>query len=160
MSNVDANNRGKGWLWKCFPCENNLRMNTKLEVKWDNICQQCCIQSTKVLRERIDATDIDQNQIRTVQYLLINKLEEIEKMQVKSEEDELPDLFDEKYSEENEPVSDLHSDVDRTPRNFNPEWDEVRLPPHRPQCGKCGGNLQRWRDVMKCRDCGEEEFVL
>ena len=158
------NDREIGWLWQCFNCKNNLRMNSKLELQWDNSCQQCCSQSTKSLRERIHATDVDQNQIRTVQYLLINKLAQIEKdCDIKeSPSSRLPELFSEKVSEireertaGNEDNENFRVEIDRTPRNYNPVWDEPhRLPPRRPQCEKCGGNMKPIGDSLKCRDCG------
>ena len=144
-------------------------MDAKLELQWDNACRQCCSISTKILRERIQATDVDLNQIRTVQYLLINKLVQMEKdcdNKVPSDS-ELPDLFSEKYSETNEEKSDedefeenIQPEIDRTPRNFNPAWDEaIRLPAPRPQCGKCGGNMKpSGSGWLKCRECNEEQF--
>ena len=141
-------------------------MNSKLELQWDNACQKCCAKSTKTLRERIHATDVELNQIRTVQYLLINKLVQIEKEcenKVASKSN-LPDLFSENYSEISEETSNdegfVQPEIDRTPRNFNPAWDEaVRLPAPRPQCRQCGGNMKPYGSGwLKCRDCGEEQF--
>ena len=168
-NNTNRNNREIGWLWQCFNCNNHLRMDAKLELQWDNACRQCCSNSTKILRERIQATDVDLNQIRTVQYLLINKLVQMEKdcdNKVPSDS-ELPDLFSEKYSERSEEKSDegefeesIQPEIDRTPRNFDSTWDEeVRLPDPRPQCKRCGGNQKPFGSGwVKCRDCGEEVF--
>jgi len=167
-NNTNKNNREIGWLWQCFNCKNNLRMNAKLELQWDNACQQCCAKSTKVLRERIHATDVDLNQIRTVQYLLINKLVQIENDcdSKESSDSELPDIFSESFSERSEEIFDVEefdenfqTEIDRTPRNFNPTWDEaVRLPPRGRQCRKCGGNMKPRGDSWICRECGEEEI--
>jgi hypothetical protein len=165
-NNANKNNREIGWLWQCFDCKNHLRMNSKLELQWDNACQQCCAKSTKALRERIHATDVEQNQIRTVQYLLINKLAQIE-IDCDSKEStgsELPDIFSERFSEsgEDETNEPSQTDVDRTPRNFNSAWDEPhRLPPPRPQCEECGGNMKPLgSDSLKCRNCGKERSDL
>jgi hypothetical protein len=145
-------------------------MNSKLELQWDNAGQQCCAKSTKVLRERIHATDVYLNQIRTVQYLLINKLVQIENDcdSKKSSDSELPDLFPESFSERSEEIFDedefdghSQTEVDRTPRNYNPVWDEgVRLPPRRPQCEKCGGNMKVRGDSLICEECKYEKFEL
>ena len=104
-----------------------------------------------------------------MQYLLINKLVQIEKdcaPKVPSDS-ELPDLFSEKYSERSEEKSDegefeesFQPEIDRTPRTFDSTWDEeVRLPDPRPQCKRCGGNQKPFGiGGGKCRDCGEEVF--
>ena len=164
--NANKNNREIGWLWQCFDCKNHLRMNSKLELQWDKACQQCCAKSTKALRERIHATDVEQNQIRTVQYLLINKLAQIE-IDCDSKQStgsELPDIFSERFSEssEDETIEPSQTEVDRTPRNFNSAWDEPhRLPPRRPQCYECGGNMRPLgSDSLKCRNCGKERPEL
>ena len=169
-NNANKNNREIGWLWQCFDCQNHLRMNSKLELQWDNTCQQCCAKSTKSLRERIHATDVELNQIRTVQYLLINKLAQIEKDCESKEmsDSELPDIFSERYSETGEETSVkkesnevYHIEVDRTPQNFNSAWDEPhRLPPRNRQCRICAGNMKPRGDSWICRECGEEEIVL
>lgn len=144
-------------------------MNSKLELQWDNACKKCCAKSTKTLRERIHATDVELNQIRTVQYLLINKLVQIEKEcdNKVTSKSKLPDLFSGNYSKKSEEKSDndgfdemVQPEIDRTPRNFDSTWDEeVRLPVPRPQCKRCGGNQKPFGiGWLKCRDCGEEVF--
>ena len=139
-------------------------MNSKLELQWDNACQQCCAKSTKVLRERIHATDVEQNQIRTVQYLLINKLAQIENDCESKErgDSELPDIFSERFSDSSEDEDEFsQTDVDRTPWNFNPAWDEpYRLPPRNRQCGICVVNMKPRGDSWICRKCGKQEFDL
>lgn len=163
-NNKNKKNREIGWLWQCFDCKNHLRMNSKLELQWDNICQQCCAKSTKALRERIHATDVEQNQIRTVQYLLINKLAQIENdCESKGRRDsELPDIFSDRFSDSSEDEDEFsQTDVDRTPWNFNPAWDEPhRLPPRNRQCKICAGNMKPRGDSWICRECGKEEIVL
>jgi len=172
----DKDNGQNGWLWRCFNCNNHLRMNSKLELRWDNDCLKCCANATNVLKKRIHSTEIDQNQIRTVQYLLLNKLAQIENecnsrdSERGSSEKSLtkPDLFSEKSAESGDNSSDNSEfnessqvEIVRTPSNFNSTWDDpYRSPPTRPQCVKCAGNMKPIGDSLKCRDCGEEQIGL
>ena len=139
-------------------------MNSKLELQWDNACQQCCAKSTKALRERIHATDVEQNQIRTVQYLLINKLAQL-KMIVNLKREEILNyliFFPNGFLIPVKMRMNFHrTDVDRTPWDFKPAWDEpYRLPPRNRQCGICVVNMKPRGDSWICRKCGKEEIDL
>jgi len=174
------NIRNIGWLWECFNCGNQLRMSAKMELRWDNEGNECCLKSMRVLRERITETDVKQNQIRTVQSLLLNKFIQIEDEIELNLESEISDL-DEVEAKLESRISDLDEPnqtekkeygpprvdgpgkvPDRSPQQgFNDAWDESpRLTPGPEQCKKCGGNLKPRGDSLICRKCGDETFDL